>query len=103
MPQTCETPPLGAAGLGDSAFPGGNSNSDIARNPAAVQAAFVSLTREFIAECLRIASVKASHGADNIELGDDLNAARDIDIAIQNLREGAKAFRELQAIGRAPR
>jgi hypothetical protein len=65
------------------------------------QAAILDLHREFIAECLRVAAVKASHGADNILLGDDLNAKRDIRISVENIREAAKAFRELRALNEA--
>jgi hypothetical protein len=65
------------------------------------QAAILDLHREFIAECLRVAAVKASHGADNILLGDDLNAERDIRISVENIREAAKAFRELRALNEA--
>jgi hypothetical protein len=104
-----ETPPLGAAGLGDNSFPDRNS-SEINTKSLAVQAATVQasipgpavqarindLNREFIVECLRIAALKASHGADNVEIGDDLNGERDIRLAIQNLREGSRAFRELE-------
>jgi hypothetical protein len=54
------------------------------------------LHRDFIGECLRIAAIKAAHGADNILLGDDLNAERDIRLAIENLREANKTFREWQ-------
>jgi hypothetical protein len=60
------------------------------------------LLREFIAECLRIAAVKASHGADNVMLLDDLNAERDIRIAVDNLREAAEAFRELGLLEEEP-
>jgi hypothetical protein len=38
MPQTCETPPLGAAGLGDDAFPGGNCKSENAKKTEVAQA-----------------------------------------------------------------
>jgi hypothetical protein len=44
---------------------------------------------------LRIVALKASHGADNIEIRDLLNAERDIRLAVDNLREAARAFREL--------
>jgi hypothetical protein len=55
-------------------------------------------SREFIAECLRIVSLKAAHAADNVWLADDLTAERDIELAISNLREGARTFREMQRI-----
>jgi hypothetical protein len=63
--------------------------------PAHVQEAIADLKREFISECLRIAAIKAGHGAANVAIGDDLNAERDIRLAIENLREAARAFREL--------
>jgi hypothetical protein len=102
-PQNAERPatelpvngPSNASSLGR-----GDSSSNI-RTPAAVQGAFAYLKREFIAEALRIAAIKASHGADNVAIGDDLNAERDIVVAIQNLREAGRAFRELQAMERA--
>jgi hypothetical protein len=50
---------------------------------------------------VRIAALKASHGADNLDLGDDLNAERDIRIAVENLREAGRAFRELQLLLKA--
>jgi hypothetical protein len=53
-----------------------------------------------IAIC-RVASIKASHAADNILLGDDLNAERDIRLAIDHIREAARSYREWQAINEA--
>jgi len=97
MSQKLETPPLVAAGLDDDAFPGGNCIPSIAPNPSSKQAAIVGLQREFISECLRVAAVKASHAGDDILLGDDLAAERGIRIAIDNLREAASAFRQLEA------
>jgi hypothetical protein len=95
MAQKLETPPIGAAGLDDDAFPGGNCISSIAPNPNSKQAAIVGLRRDFVAECLRIAALKINHAADNVELGDDLAAERDIQIALSHWREGTTAFREL--------
>ena len=95
MSQKLETPPLVAAGLDDDAFP--NCIPSIAPNPSSKQAAIVGLQREFISECLRVAAVKASHAGDDILLGDDLAAERGIRIAIDNLREAASAFRQLEA------
>jgi hypothetical protein len=66
-----------------------------------VRAAIVDLHRDFVAECLRIAAIKAAHGADNILLGDDLNAERDIRISFENIREASKAFHEWQALNQA--
>jgi hypothetical protein len=68
---------------------------EISKKPAHVQDTLDTLKCDFIAECLRIVALKASHGADNIEIGDRLNAERDIRLAVDNLREAAKAFREL--------
>jgi hypothetical protein len=99
MPQTYETRPLGAAGLG---IPSNCSDAfdppDNAPKSPRVQEAIAGLKREFIVECLRLAALKASHGADNLEIGDDHNAERDIRIAIENAREAGRAFRELQLL-----
>jgi hypothetical protein len=43
-------PAVGRGGLGDNAFPGGNSNSDIATKPIYIQA-IAGLKREFVSEC----------------------------------------------------
>jgi hypothetical protein len=91
------------AGRQENAMLGSSQISDTATPHAfqllspAAQAAIADLQCEFIAECLRIAAVKASHAADNILLADDLNAERDIRIAIENIREAARSFREWQA------
>ena len=77
-------------------MPGGVHNPIVTQKSPRVQAAIAGLTREFVAECLRIAAIKATHGADNLEIGDDHNAERDIRIAVQNIREAGRAFRELQ-------
>jgi hypothetical protein len=60
-----------------------------------IQAAIAALKRDFAAEALAIAAVKASHAADDILLGDDLGAERGIRLAISHLRAGAAAFREI--------
>jgi hypothetical protein len=98
MDPTNETPPLGAAGLGNDAFPGGKRASELAPKPLHVQETIASLQREFIAECLRIASLKAAHAADDIQLGDDASAERSIRIAVVNLRVAATGFRQLEAL-----
>jgi hypothetical protein len=92
MTQTRQTPDSGP-GLANSIITDPQSN--IPKNPA-VQAAVIDLRRDFVSECLRIAAVKAAHGADNIALNDDLCAERDIRIAVENLREAAASFRQLQ-------
>jgi hypothetical protein len=84
----------GAAGL-DKASCLAADGPEINKKHAHVQEAFATLKCEFIAGCLRIAALKASHGADNVEIGDHLNAERDIRLAVENIREAAKAFREL--------
>jgi hypothetical protein len=56
------------------------------------------LQREMIVEYLRIVAIKASHAADDIMIADDECAGRSIEIAISNLREAAKAWRQLQAL-----
>jgi hypothetical protein len=56
------------------------------------------LQREMIVECLRIVAVKAAHAADDLQIGDDECAGRSIEIAILNLREVARGWRQLQAL-----
>ena len=92
MDQTCETRSLGATGDKCSLLENAPINAPKA---AHVQATIAGLKREFIAECLRIAALKASHGADNVELGDDLAGERDITLAVEHIREAGRAFREL--------
>jgi len=89
-------------GLGD-AFPGGNCSSSITPNPREKQApsaasagAIAALQRDFIAECLRVVALKASHAADDIELGDDLCAERGISIIIAHVKQAGSTFREMQ-------
>ncbi|MCI0601187.1 MAG: hypothetical protein L0Y60_17065 [Beijerinckiaceae bacterium] len=101
--QECAT--LGSSHVSDSAPPKPIQDlSSVARakSTAATQA-IADLRREFVAECLRVAAIKAAHGADNVFLGDDLNAERDIRIAVENIREAARSFREWQlAAGAVP-
>jgi hypothetical protein len=96
MPKN-ETPPL-LAGLGENAFLGGNCSSELRPKPIHVQAKIADLQREFIAEALRIASIKAWHAAADLELQDDASAERSIRIAVLNLREAAAGFRQLEAL-----
>lgn len=60
------------------------------------QAAIANLYREFAAEALRIASVKAGQAADDLLIRDDGSAERQIKVAIAHLREGADAFRKME-------
>jgi len=56
---------------------------------------------EFAAEALRVAAIKCAHASDDLLIGDDLSAERNIKIAISHLREGSKAFKEMKlAIGK---
>ncbi len=97
MTERHESPPaLDADGLSGKAIPGRNCTPETSKRPARVQEAIAALKREFVAECLRIAAIKASHAADNVEIGDDLCAERDIRLAVENVREAARAFRELE-------
>jgi hypothetical protein len=96
MTQTHETRPQGGAvGLGNNLSSLAADNRENSKKPDRIQEALDSLKCDFIAECLRIVALKASHGADNIEIGDRLTAERDIRLAVENLREAARAFREL--------
>jgi hypothetical protein len=61
-----------------------------------VQQTISALQREFVCECLRIAAIKASHAADDLEIGDDTAAERELAVAVQNMREAASGFRLLQ-------
>jgi hypothetical protein len=79
-------------------LPGSENGSGNIRISPAAQAAIADLRRDFISECLRIAAVKCSHGADNICLRDDLNVERDIRLAIEYLREAAASFRALEQL-----
>jgi hypothetical protein len=95
MPQTHETPPLVGAGLLDNYSLAGN---DIENTPAqfAAQAVCAALQRDFVAEALRVASIKAVHAADDVLLGDDAGAEREIRLAVSHLRVGSAAFRKMQ-------
>jgi hypothetical protein len=96
MHHSNERPPSAKGGLSETSFLAGDA-SENAPKTAHIQEAIDDLKREFICECLRIAAIKAAHGADNVALRDDLNTERDIRLAIENLREAARAFRELEA------
>jgi hypothetical protein len=84
----------GAGGLETSVCLAASDGSVNTKPNPQTQAAIADLHREFIAECLKIVAMKASHGADNVLLGDDLNAERDIHLAIEKIREASKAFHE---------
>jgi hypothetical protein len=59
------------------------------------------LQRDLVIECLRITAIKAAHAADDFMIGDDECAERSIEIAILQLREAAKAWRQLRALDAA--
>jgi hypothetical protein len=60
------------------------------------QEAIAALQRDFVAEALRVASIKAVHAADDVLLGDDAGAEREIRLAVSHLRVGSAAFRKMQ-------
>ena len=102
MPDTKRTPATrGAAGasenvsLGNEHFQLDQGTPRNQVNSAAVAAARADLQREFVVEALRIASVLASHAADNAELGFDLVGEHELRAALAHFREGAKTYREL--------
>jgi hypothetical protein len=84
-----------AAGLGN-AFPAGNGSSKIPPKDHLAQEAIAHLQRDFAAEALRVAAIKAAHAADDVLLSDDVGAEREIRMAISHLRAGSAAFREMQ-------
>src|ERR1700716_601659 len=94
-----EAPP-GRAGLLDINFVAGRGIVSRQKH-VHVQEAIAALQRDFVAEAIRIAGIKALHAADDITLGDDGCTERGIQIAIQNLPETATAFRQLQKLNDA--
>jgi hypothetical protein len=105
MTQKREALPFGAAGLGDLSLLAGFDNRESTPNHQNKQepsaAARADLQREYV-ECLRIASILASHAADNAELRFDLAGEHDLHAALAHFREGAKAYRELLRAGGKP-
>jgi hypothetical protein len=99
--QKCEAPIAARTAAIGASVPklegSGNDRNDTKRPPH-VKEAIADLRREFIAECLRVAAVKAAHCADNICLRDDLTAERDIRIAVENIREATRGFRALSSL-----
>jgi hypothetical protein len=93
-PQNDETPP-GRAGLLDINYVAGNDIENSLK-PVHVQEEIAALQREFAAEALRVAAVKACHAADDVSLGDDVGAEREIRLTISHLRAGAAAFRGMR-------
>jgi hypothetical protein len=98
-PEKRNPAPLGVAGTGLGNVIGlvaGDEGKD-SPDSRPVQAATAELQREYALEALRIAAVKASHAADDLAIGDDGSAERQIRVAIAHIREGAAAFRQMQA------
>jgi hypothetical protein len=97
MPQTRETRRAGgAAGLGNVDLRAANDVRDNVSNAKKVQEIIAHLQRDFAAEALRVVAIKAAHAADDVMLGDDHGAEREIRLAISHLRAGSAAFRELR-------
>lgn len=92
--QNAETPP-GRAGLLDINSVAGNDIENSLK-PVHVQEEIAALQREFAAETLRVAAIKATHAADDVSLGDDVGAEREIRLAVSHLQAGSAAFREMQ-------
>jgi hypothetical protein len=97
MPQNATNPAAGErAGFGDSAFPGGNSTSSIAQNPAVAQAAAKDLTIEASVEAAHIAAIAAAHFVEDMETGDLWAAEHNLGVAVAHLREAASRLRAWQ-------
>ena len=102
MTQTKRTPATGVAGadqkfsFADEEFLIAGADTQSKAPSAASAGAIAALQRDFIAEALRIAAVKAAHAADDIELGDDLAVERGISLTITHLKAAGAAFREMQ-------
>jgi hypothetical protein len=86
-----------AAGLGDAISFAADATEQTTK-PLHVQETIATLQRDFVAEALRIASIKAWHAADDLAIMDDDCAERGIRIAVLNLREAATGFRQLEAL-----
>ena len=96
MAHTSETLPRATAGSGYSSSIGVGDGSENKPGEHTAQEATAALQRDFIAEALRVASIKAAHAADDVLLGDDVGAEREIRQAFSHLRAGSSAFRKLQ-------
>lgn len=70
-------------------------NSESTKDTTTKQA-ISALKRDFVAEALRVAAVKANHASDDVLIGDDLGAERGIRILISHVKEAAAIFREMQ-------
>jgi hypothetical protein len=98
MPTDATNPaaPADATGFGKSHCLAARDDPGNTKKPKHIQAAIADLRRDFIAECLRIAAIKAAHAADNIEIRDDVCAERDIRFVVDHVREAAASFRALE-------
>jgi hypothetical protein len=96
MAHTSETLPRATAGSGYSSSIGVGDGSENKPGEHTAQEATAALQRDFIAEALRVASIKAANAADDIDIRDDDCAERGIRLAIAHLRAAAATFREMQ-------
>lgn len=72
-------------------------NADIPIEPGPKkQETITALRRDFIAEALRIVSLKACHASDDVLIGDDIAVERSIGLAISHLKQASATFREMQ-------
>jgi hypothetical protein len=100
MEKTMSPKENGAPVFASQAAPITNFNApQLTEKKPKIQAVIIGLKRDFAAEALAIAAIKASHAADDVLLGDDISAERGIRLAIAHLRAGAAAFRELHGEG----
>jgi len=91
---------VGASGSGvDCSLRGSVNTPENSPEQSGKQQAIIALRRDFIAEALRVVAVKATHAADNVELGDDIGAEREISIVINHVKAAAATFREMQNAG----
>jgi hypothetical protein len=88
-----KTPP-GRAGLDINSMAGNDVENS--QKPVHAQEAIAALQRDYIAEALRIAAIKTAHAANDVLLGDDVGAEREIRLAVSHLQADSAAFREMQ-------
>jgi hypothetical protein len=88
----------GAAGLRECSLPDSENSPENTKPSPAAQETVSALQRDFAAEALTVVSVYSRHGADCLAFDDEAGAERAIGIAVTHLKEGARAFREWQAL-----
>ena len=91
----------GLARAGSAARPGQISvEADVPENvtnPISTHEAIAGLTRDFAIEALRVTAVKSANAANNLEVGYEPGAEREIRIAIAHLQQVAATFHEMHA------